>query len=271
MAKPVLDGFAVVTATTDYDRAHDCHQSWRDRAIYRWLDYVVVNGAGKAQGYLGVVPAFAQGVTQALADGAQIICCIHDDLLIEEDGWDGLVCAWFEGHPACGLVGFGGGTGLGDSDIYETPYAPYQLARQGFCSNMRDAEAHGRRELTPVRVACLDGFSQIGTRAYWQGWANTTHAQQLAGSNLFQSLADLGMVHHAYDAALGCYAKRLGWEAWMLPIRCHHFGGRTAVADQGYHAWAEGINPGGDRTFWEIAHKIVYDEFRDVLPIRTTP
>lgn len=113
-----------------------------------------------------------------------------------------------------------------------------------------------------------DGFVEraIGTAPVQHArGGSVTEPRQL---NLFDQLAELGVTHHAYDAAMGCYAKRLGWDVWMLPIKVHHFGGRTAVGDPGYQAWAESVVPGGDRTFWELAHSICYEEFRNELPIR---
>ena len=273
--KPFLDSLCVVTATTDLARSKDCIDSWHARAAYDWPFSLILNGRTDGEPHLGVVPAFAQGMTAALATPAQIICCLHDDVLIEEDGWDARIVEWFEQHPACGLAGFGGGRGLGAADIYQVPYDPMQLARQDFISNMRDAEAHGRRVTEATRVRCLDGFSQVGRREYWQH-CHVTKLRQLGRSNrlaapdapnLFQRLADLGVVHHAYDAALGCYAARMGWQTWMLPVACHHFGGRTAVADQDYHRWAKGQHPDGDQGFWQRAHKLVYEEFRDQLPL----
>ncbi len=269
--KPSLPGFAVVTATLDPDRAAECLGSWIGHGTRRW-ELIVV------QDQMGVVPAFAQGIAQALRAGAEIIACLHDDLLIEEDGWDVMVATGFKARPAMGLCGFGGGTGLGHQDIYRKAYSPYDLAREGFVSNMRDAEAHGRRVRALMQVACLDGFSQIGRREFWTGGHRL--APVLSGlarmdslladkaDNLLQQMADWGITHHAYDSALGAWAKRLGWEVWMLPVACHHFGGRTAVGDARYAEWAETIVPGGDRTFWELAHREVYDRFRDVLPIR---
>lgn len=276
--KPTLDRFAVVTATMDPDRAMDCLTSWSTRAAFSWPLIIVWNGRADTIGLevdahyghtrivvepeiLGVVPAFARGVRHALDLGAEIIACVHDDLLIEEDGWDQTVLRWFDLNPRCGLVGFGGGTGLGHADIYKLGYQPHQLAREGFVSNMRDAEAHGRRRESPVQVACLDGFSQIGRADFWRGAVP-------GRGNLFELMTEWGLVHHAYDAALGAFAKRLGWDAWMLPIRCHHHGGRTAVGDPRYAEWAKTIVPGGDQDFWQLAHREVYDRFRDVLPIR---
>ncbi len=277
MTKPAYDGFAVVTATTDEARAAACLDSWRDHARYAWPVYVVRNGA--AGGYKGVVPAFAEGVQAALDAGAQIIACLHDDLRIDQDDWDQTVIRWFEQAPTCGLAGFGGGTGLGAGNIYQVDYNPMQLARLDFVSNLEDAENHGRRAHIAAKgagervmyraepVACLDGFSQIGRREFWQGQLIERTAR-IAEQNLFAEMAAWGVVHHFYDGMLGCFARRLGWAAWMLPIACKHFGGQTAVGDRGYSEWAREQIPGGDQGFWEQAHRIGYERFRDVLPIR---
>jgi len=173
-------------------------------------------------------------------------------------------------HPNCGLAGFGGAIGLGDEQIYQKPYDPMQLARIGFRSNLIDAEKHGTRSLLPERVACLDGFSQIGTRQFWEGYRNQTRA--LVRYSLqdmpWTVLEELGFVHHFYDGALGCIAKRHGWEVWYLPVRGQHFGGQTAVGDPGYGDWAKTQIKDGDQGFWQAAHRIGYDAFKDVLPIR---
>jgi hypothetical protein len=96
-------------------------------------------------------------------------------------------------------------------------------------------------------------------------------------------LTAAGVIHHAYDAYLGAYAIDRGWQVWMLPIRCHHYGGQTAVGDAGYQQWAKqqtikgiGVDPEtqelvtieGDTKLWIDAHRIVYDLLRGVLPLR---
>ncbi len=279
--KPLLDQFCVVTATTSLERSLDCRRSWEQRATYRWPTYCLLNGGtdGANGPYLGTVPAFAEGVRRALAAGHEIIACLHDDLLIEQDGWDHAVALRFINGPKVGLVGFLGGTGLGDGDLYDKPYSPHSLARSGVVSNERNAEAHGQRVRMPQRVAVLDGFSQIGRREFWQGVSRPVlhAAAQIQGvgglkvthdQNLYQTMTNWGVAHHAYDAMLGAFAARLGWEVWMLPVACWHQGGQTAVGDAGYNEWAKMIVPGGDQDFWEIAHDICYREFTDVLPIR---
>lgn len=280
----------VVTATTNLDKAQECITSWR--CPTQPFDLVIVlNAPGwnqtviqmppaiqhwgehspalcLAADYVGTVPAFNLGVKRALLMEPDIIACFHDDLELSDPDWAKKVITHFTRHPNCGLAGFGGAIGLGDSDIYQKPYDPMQLARVGFRSNMTNAEAHGIRSLLPERVACLDGFSQIGRREFFEGKWREAQALGEGDAPPWQKLQDLGVTHHFYDSMLGCYAKRYGWETWYLPISCHHYGGRTAVGDRGYQAWASHQVTGGDHGFWEAAHRIGYDEFRDVLPIR---
>jgi hypothetical protein len=275
----------IVTATTDPQRALSCIKSWGEWGVSL---VVVVNGGqwGPAEAealdiratwiisptYLGTVPAFNVGVRAALQQpDFDIIACFHDDLEILDPDWVKKVLTHFTRHPSCGLAGFGGAIGLGDPEIYQKPYDPMQLARVGFRSNMTNAEAHGLRSLLPERVACLDGFSQVGRREFWKGLAFGEGADDIdidATVPVWQHLEDEGFRHHAYDSYLGVVAKRFGWDAWYLPIACHHFGGRTAVGDRGYQAWAAQQVEGGDHGFWTQAHEIFYRLGRNILPIR---
>jgi hypothetical protein len=257
----------VVTATTNPERAKSCLQSWGDILVK-----IVLNGRGGP--YLGTVPAFRQGVDEVLAESdAEIIACLHDDLEILDQDWVQKVLRRFDQQPQVGLLGFGGAIGLGDHDIYQKPYAPVQLARKGFRSNLVDAEVHGYRSLLAEQVVCLDGFSQIGRREFWEGWKREgitpEHSErEVLHKRPWHVLADLGLVHHLYDGLLGAIAARYGWQVWYEPIRCKHYGGATAVGDQGYQAWAKQQTPGGDHGFWEKAHEVGYEAFRDVLPLR---
>jgi hypothetical protein len=277
----------VVTASTDPERARPCIRSWGGH-----LFVGVVNGRpwqpqekaeGEPQGalvrswllepsYLGTVPAFRVGVDYALSEtDADIIALLHDDVEILDEQWAEKVLRHFERTPVCGLLGFGGAIGLGSDDLYQTKYDPMQLARIGFRSNLVDAEVHGSRSLLAERVACLDGFSQIGRRAFWEGWGYNRHQADGHADPQYRPLTyleDHGLVHHLYDSLLGAIAARGGWETWFLPIRCRHLGGQTAVGDRGYQAWAMQQIPGGDHGFWEQSHKRGYELFRDVLPLR---
>jgi hypothetical protein len=282
---------AIVTATTNLARARPCLESWMTRAHTPPALFVVLNADERPlqvtvakqhvawmhrPDYLGSVPAFRLGVDTALEGPFSIIACLHDDFEIHEDGWDLKVAKYFDRNPNLGLAGFGGAIGLGALDMYDRPYDPMSLARVGFRSDLEDAETHGMRSLLAEPVACLDGFSQIGYRGFWEGrWspiamqrARNTGLREVPVERPWATLERLGLVHHFYDGALGCLAARLGWETWYLPLRSKHWGGRTAVGDAGYQAWAKGKDPRGDQGFWEEAHWIGYQAFRDVLPLR---
>lgn len=270
---------AVVVATTQPEKTREFWSSWRKNSLVQWQAVVVWGGRDSSiwhsgnvaqlsaleglmlpgdivsahQGW-GTVPLYLHGIMVALRQGADVVACFHDDLRIDTVEWDQVVLDHFERRPKCLLAGFGGAKGLGHPDIYKIPYEPMQLARHDFRSNMRDAEAHGSRTTEPQRVACLDGFSLIGRTNFMR--------------EAFLRMHQVGMVHHAYDSLLGAYAARAGGEAWLLPIACHHAGGRTAVGDPRYEEWARKRHPEGDRRIWADAHAIAYEEARGILPLR---
>lgn len=278
--------FAIVTATTNLERARPCLASWIARAHSedQIPIFVIHNGPEPApemigfagqpvawihrDSYLGSVPAFRIGVEVALSAGAEIIACLHDDFEILEHGWDQKVIRAFARNPNMGLAGFGGAISLGHEDMYRKPYDPMSLARGGFRSNLVDAEVHGVRSLLSEQVACLDGFSQIGRNDFFAGHVNGDDDREYLRLPVWQALEDLGIVHHLYDSLLGAYAARLGWETWYLPLRAQHHGGRTAVGDSGYGDWAKTQVAEGDHGFWKAAHAIGYEAFKDVLPLR---
>jgi len=282
---------AVVTASTSLARAGKCVESWIRHATEHPLPiFLILNGGPRPEReaveidgavvawvhheeYLGSVRAYRVGVDAALHGRFDAIACLHDDFEIQEDGWDQKVLRHFARAPACGLLGFGGAIGLGSEDMYRKPYDPMSLARHGFRSNLVDAEVHGVRSLLAEPVACLDGFSQVGRRAFWAGARRI--GADLAGLDVevverrpWAILDDLGIVHHLYDGLLGAIAARHGWETWYLPLRAKHWGGQTAVGDPGYQAWAKRQTAGGDEDFWKQAHAIGYENFRDILPLR---
>lgn len=209
---------------------------------------------------LGVVPAFALGVRRAVQEDPDIIACLHDDVALPKY-WDERVKEFFQLHPRAGLLGFGGALGIGTSDWDYSGPAPHTtkevvkaLARHDFLSNMKEAEAHGRRWYSPRPVAVLDGFSLIGRTEFML--------------NSWNFLESLGLIHHAYDSAFGLLARRAGWETWLLPLAVHHAGGATAVGNPKYGDWARTQHIAGDAGFWWDAHLKVYEEFKKELPFR---
>ena len=276
---------ALITASTDPERARACIRSWGGSPFVAIVNGRAWTPPAKSEGevdgelvrhwilvpeYLGSVAAFRMGVDYALEHlpEADVLACIHDDVEILDPDWVRRVEQHFARHPACGLLGFGGALGLGALDMYQKDYDPMCLARFNFRSNLVDAEVHGIRSLLAEKVACLDGFSQIGRRAFWEGHSLNTRIAHPEPFRPWTVLEQLGIKHHLYDGLLGALAARHGWETWYLPIRCRHLGGQTAVGNAGYGDWAKTQSPGGDHDFWEQAHKIGYEHFRDILPLR---
>lgn len=180
-----------------------------------------------------------------------IIAYQHDDLDIYEAGWDQRVIEKFEQFPNCAVVSFGGADALASDDLYKTPYQMGQLARSGFLSNLRSAERHGERTYIEQPIASFDSFSMICRMSFLDrigGWAWYPYPC------------------HNIDNSLACMARRHGMTSWLVPIDCEHHGGKTSTAAiyQDY-AMAEF---GGDRQVHADSHVWMYEEFRDVLPLR---
>ena len=250
----------VVTATVNRARAAPCLESWRLHATEPFPLVIVDNGG--AEPYLGPVAAFRVGVEQLLREhpACDVVACFHDDLVILDRWWDQAVLACFRDHPRVGLASFDGATALGDDALYHTPYNPDQLARRPVATPQ------------PQPIVAPADFCVIGRRAFWSGFHEaewrTKQSRRKVYPRPWAIVDDLAIIDHFYDAALGCLARRGGWQVWYLPVRTRHLGGQTTVHDPGYVHWADEEIEGGDRGFWEAAHRIGYDTFKDVLPLR---
>src|SRR5271170_2308152 len=116
---------SIVTASVDPTPTRQFWESWSTQASGTFEAFMVVQGPTHYEipGFnilwspeiLGPVPAFARGIRHADGLGADIIACLHTDVRIDEKGWDQRVLRFFQLHPKCGLLGFGGGLGLGSA------------------------------------------------------------------------------------------------------------------------------------------------------------
>lgn len=209
-------------------------------------------------------PTHPKGCIQNMADlynecaheDFDLVAFIHSDVEIYDPDWQEKVEEWFRYNHRTGLVGFGGAWGLGSLDIYKTPYKLVQLARYGYASNQRDWKAHGEHLIEPMQCAMLDGFALI--------FRKSVYVEDIGG---WHAAWRLGLQFHCYDNWACCMMARLGWEVWALPIDCLHRGGGVSVTTE-YHNWLLSQGISGDSEVHEKAHRIIYDEFRDVLPIR---
>lgn len=181
-----------------------------------------------------------------------ILVMVHDDVNIIEHGWDHRVARAFIDYPNVGMVSFGGSTALGGDEIYKVPYEIHQLGRRDFYSNMNGAEVHGVRTTEDRAIVSTDGMSIVLRRSLLDaigGW----------------SWIPPEIVHHAYDYAISCMNRRHGFEARLVPVAIHHKGGLTAGTDVHKNMAAK---YGGDTQVHADAHRWVYDNFRDIYPMR---
>jgi hypothetical protein len=197
------------------------------------IDLFIVNGKE------GMIPAYQHGSQFSHTDN---MAFLHDDTIIMDRDWSTKVMREFE-DPYVGLVGFGGSRTHGHPDLYKIPYEISQLSRGEYLSNALDAETHGTRyEGPPIDAAVLDGFALIFRREVLEkagGWP----------------VKDL--VFHGYDFWACCMTHRLGYRIRLVPIKCHHLGGRTSVA--------QNMDDGQNHA---KGHRWIYDNFKDCIPWR---
>lgn len=216
--------------------------SWADTMLKPWDVVVDSTTEGDAAGFLTKCEKAWRG-----ANGT-IIGYLHSDLYIHEHGWDERVLAAFEDESVV-VAGFVGATQLGHPDIYRVPYDFRQLARADVWSNLTDAESHGGRDAGSRRVAVVDSCAVFVRREFLErcgGWP----VEQLPNSS------------HCSDLWLCCLAHRRGGRVEMVGVSAtHRSGGKGSVGT----AWLD--ERGGDEAIHRAAHRVTYDEFRDVLPI----
>ncbi len=180
---------------------------------------------------------------------ATIIGYLHSDLYMLERGWDQRILAEFDSDEV-GVVGVVGALGLGSPEIYKVPYIYTQLARSDVYSNLTDWEVHGQREVGSKKVAVVDScavFVRRSLLARCGGWPVDRYPNS----------------SHCSDLWICLTAVRLDFSAWMVGIACQH---RSGGKGQAGNQWLN--DRGGDEQLHRRAHEVLYQEFRDVLPVR---
>ena len=180
---------------------------------------------------------------------ADIIGYLHSDLYLLEAGWDQRVLGEFE-NERVGVVGVVGALGLASDDIYRTPYDFRQLARSGVVSNLTDWEVHGGHETGSRSMAVVDSCAVFVRRQLLSrcgGWPVGTYPNS----------------SHCSDLWVCCTARRLGYVCRVVGVRAQH---RSGGKGQAGSQWL--TDRGGDDKMHKDAHVAIYNDFRDVLPIR---
>lgn len=181
---------------------------------------------------------------------ATVIGFLHSDLYTLEHGWDRRVLAEFS-DPRVAVAGFVGAMRLASNDIYRLPYDYRQLARGDVWSNLTDWRNHGRNETSSRNVAVVDSCAVFARRDFLArvgGWPCARYPNS----------------SHCSDLWLCCMARRLKLCSRLVGVRAAHLSGGRG--NQGEH-WLN--SRGGDlASFHRPAHQLIYEDFRDVLPIK---
>lgn len=229
----------------------DAVESWINTMAFPHDIVVDETITGRAAGYLQKAQKFYE---QSRAD---VLAYFHSDLFIHEPRWDFRVLAEFENNPDVAVVSFFGARELGRPHIYTEPH-PYdyrQLARGDCWSNMRDAEIHGRRNRGEIDVAMIDSFSLIVRRSFLEdlgGWPVNYYYPS-----------------HCSDMWLCCMAARHKQRVRMVGVSCtHNSGGVRGDGRFVYADWAKNVVGLTDQEMHQRNHRFLYDDFRDVLPIK---
>jgi len=222
-------------------------QTWNEHA---GPDYECPTVLGCIEGPgAGFLAKLQKGYEESSAD---LLAYFHSDLFISEEGWDQRVLKEFD-DPTVGVVGFGGGKRLGSPDIYKLPYKLQQLARFDFVSNLTDAPQHGRRNRNEEDIAVVDSFALIIRRSLLAkvgGWPVATYPPM-----------------HCSDLWACLMARRHGYRVRVVGISCtHKSGGVKGNGTFDCSAWQREMGM-TDQEMHTRSHRLIYDEFRDVLPV----
>lgn len=210
---------------------------------------------------IGVLQTFSQGL--ALARG-EIICFIHNDVLLQEEGWDIKVVEVFDQCPRLGLAGLFGAVGVGENGGRIRSMSKMLGVEWGKCDCHELAWEHHSEYLDGVHPATiLDGVGMFFRR-------EALH--DLVNSDMF---AEWRAPHHFYDRIMPLKLIDKNWKIATIGIGFDHWSGATANSSEIYNdtalKWAEkhnavadGLNP--DQMLYNKAEQQFFDEFGKRLP-----
>lgn len=217
--------------------------TWQDTRSKPFLIDIDASSVGESAGFLHKCQrAFERSE-------ATVLGYLHSDLFIHERNWDQRVLHEFD-DPTVGVVGFVGAKRLGYEHIYKIPYSHTQLARYDVLSNLTDAETHGARFTGTCDVAVVDSCAVFMRRDLLRqasGWPVGTYPNNAHCSDLWACLV----------------ARRLGLRTRLVGVACTHRSGGKGEAGS---RWLE--QHGTDIVHHRRAHELIYEEFRDQLPVR---
>jgi glycosyltransferase involved in cell wall biosynthesis len=210
---------------------------------------------------VGVLPTFKQGL--ALSQ-SEVICFIHNDVLLQEKDWNEKVSGIFEAVPDLGLAGLFGAVGVGENGGRIRSMSKMLGVDWGKCECHEVAWQHHSEYLDGIHPATiLDGVGMFFSRKA---------LQSLVESDMF---ADWRAPHHFYDRIMPLKLIDKGFKIATIGTGFDHWSGATANSSQTYNdtakAWLENrgsYDPSqpADQQIYNLAEKQFFDEFGKRLP-----
>lgn len=203
---------------------------------------------------IGVYPSLNQGYQNSTGD---IVFFTHNDLFINEYGWDFKITRFFSDYPNLGLAGFVGGAGIGTdggrintfctfSGIYGSHYSLHGI--------------YPSQDVTPVCV--LDGCALIFRRSV---------LNEISWDEKIEC-------HHFYDKIMSLDVIYSGYDNAVFKIACDHLGGETSCRTP-YQEWAKQHvknkygedTTNGDQFIYSKSEQRLFEKYGDRFPVIVAP
>ena len=209
----------------------------------------------------GVLATFKQGLELSTGD---VICFIHNDVLIQEQGWDIKVSDVFASVHDLGLAGLFGAVGVGNNGGRIRSQSKMLGLEWGACECHDVAWKHHSEYLDGLSPATiLDGVGMFFSRKA---------LTDLTYTDMFD---DWRAPHHFYDRTIPLKLIDRGYKIATIGIGFDHFSGQTANSSTTYFdtgkKWLESqskYDPSKpvDQQIYNIAEEQFFSEFGNRLP-----
>jgi glycosyltransferase involved in cell wall biosynthesis len=209
----------------------------------------------------GVLATFKQSFENTDSD---IICFIHNDVLIHEVDWVSRVINAFESTPKLGLAGIFGAVGVGDNGGRVRSQSKMLGLEWGNCECHSVAWKHHSEYLDGLSPATiLDGVGMFFSREA---------ANSLLATDMFDSWR---APHHFYDRIIPLKLIDKGFKVATIGLGFDHWSGATANSSEKYvetgvewlksqNKFIEGANV--DQQIYNIAEQQFFNEFGNRIP-----
>lgn len=172
---------------------------------------------------LGVVESFNIGLEKA---SGELLCFIHNDVLLQENGWDTKIQSAFDNDNQLGLAGLFGGDSVTPDGGRGNSRSNMLGLEWGKCDCHTVAGLHHGAQNTGVSSAIvLDGVGLFFTRECLQRIQKETTALDTT----------IRAPHHWYDRNLTLHAAELGYHVAVIGVGFDHWSGATANSSMKYH------------------------------------